>query len=567
MKLLISTTATQPNAVIPQACNSSFPVTCPEHRGGTFNKNASTTWNASRIYSLEIEHNLGNDATGDFGWDNVTLGLPGSLPGNITLSNQLVAGIINQDFYLANWGLRPQETNLTTMNNRYPSVIQNLKAWNYIPSKAWAYTAGAFYRSQVSKAGFASLTLGGYDSNRYVAHNTTFNFATDIARDLVVGIQSIKTNTTSKGLLDEPIQAFLDAGVPHIWLPRSSCEAFSSTFNLSYNATNGLYFVNESAHNALLAQNPNITFTLSNDLTRNSPSVNISLPYAAFDLTLTTDYPGIATNTRYFPLRQAQNESQYTLGRTFFQEAYVIADYERSHFSVHQTRFPDSQQQSLQAVAPLPGTGPISTTSSPSSLSTNGKIALSVIFPVTFTIILAILFLTRKRWLSRITKLRRTATERADGLIKVSEFHQNGFAPLSEAPCVSRTPPELHHSPRRGELDGGSQVLELRGSEAAKELEAALVYELSGSDAPMLVAEEGAPLDSTESLSGEHSDETEKDITEYVMEEGLPDAEFTQQADGNMEEKRQVSASVLESQGNIGVLKSTPAWIKRKSHS
>jgi len=43
------------------------------------------------------------------------------------------------------------------------------------------------------------------------------------------------------------------------------------------------------------------------------------LPYAAFDLV--ADYPLVIDSSRYFPLMRAANESQYTLGRTFLQEA------------------------------------------------------------------------------------------------------------------------------------------------------------------------------------------------------------------------------------------------------
>jgi len=64
---------------------------------------------------------------------------------------------------------------------------------------------------------------------------------------------------------------------------------------------------------------------------------SISLPYAAFDLKAT---PPIYPNaTYYFPIRRGENSSQYRLGRVFLQEAYIIADYERSQFSIHQARF------------------------------------------------------------------------------------------------------------------------------------------------------------------------------------------------------------------------------------
>ena len=519
VKLLISTTATQPNAVVPQACNSTLPATCPYDRGGLLNKNSSSTWKDAGLYSLSIEQNLGNRATGDFGWDNITFGLPGSQAGNIALPNQLVAGIVNKDFFLANWGIRPDETNLTTMNNRYPSVIENLKNSSYIPSKSWGYTAGAYYRSQVSKSGFASLTLGGFDSDRYVAHNTTFNFAADVARDLVVGIQSITANTTSQNLLGAPIKAFLDSGIPHIWLPEIACDAFQSAFNLTYNSTNGFYFVNDTVHSALLEQNPNITFTLTNDLTSKAPAINISLPYAAFDLALTTNYPGVTTNnTRYFPLRQAANESQYTLGRTFFQEAYIVADYERSKFSVHQALFPDSQQQSLQAIAPLPGTEPTNSTSTVPHLTTGAIAAISVTLPVTFLAILALLYFTRRRWLPRIRQWRKLEQPEESSQIQTPELHEDTITPPSEVSGLSKLPPEILGGEKTAELDDEAYIREVHGTDPAKELEAGLVYELPGSDVPSL-AEENRTMDTTRDSTAKDQTFTGQDITDCTKKE------------------------------------------------
>ena len=40
-----------------------------------------------------------------------------------------------------------------------------------------------------------------------------------------------------------------------------------------------------------------------------------------------------------------------TLGRAFLQEAYVVADYERSNFSVHQVAF-STQPQNIVAIYP-----------------------------------------------------------------------------------------------------------------------------------------------------------------------------------------------------------------------
>lgn len=45
---------------------------------------------------------------------------------------------------------------------------------------------------------------------------------------------------------------------------------------------------------------------------------------------------------RFFPLERAANSTQITLGRTFLQEAYFIADYERHNFTLAQRVWNDS---------------------------------------------------------------------------------------------------------------------------------------------------------------------------------------------------------------------------------
>jgi hypothetical protein len=71
-------------------------------------------------------------------------------------------------------------------------------------------------------------------------------------------------------------------------------------------------------HTYLKSMNPSITFSLSNTA---GESLDIVLPYAAFDLT--ASFPALANGrtTNYFPLRRAANDTQYTLGRVFLQEA------------------------------------------------------------------------------------------------------------------------------------------------------------------------------------------------------------------------------------------------------
>lgn len=174
-----------------------------------------------------------------------------------------------------------------------------------------------------SKGFLASLTFGGYDSSRIIPNNVPFFLAPDISRDLVVGLQSI-TSTRADGsavsLLSSKILTFIDSTLPYIIVSQETCLAFENVFGLMWNTSLDLYVVNDTLHHNLITHNPSFTFRIA-DSTNRGPTVDIVMPYASFDLSI--DHPLLPDNTNYFPLKCAQNSSQYTLGRTFLQEAYV----------------------------------------------------------------------------------------------------------------------------------------------------------------------------------------------------------------------------------------------------
>jgi len=111
--------------------------------------------------------------------------------------------------------------------------------------------------------------------------------------------------------------ALVDSTVPHMWLPQDACKAFEQAFGLIWDPVHSLYTVNDTAHKTLLQENPSVIFELSNS--NSGPSVNITLPYASFDLT--ANYPLVKSQTRFFPLQRGSDNSKYTLGRTFLQES------------------------------------------------------------------------------------------------------------------------------------------------------------------------------------------------------------------------------------------------------
>lgn len=215
-------------------------------------------------------------------------------------------------------GLRQNPSNLTNNDNTIPSLMWSLKNQSMIPSISYGYTAGAYYRGL--SGSLASLTLGGYDASRFTPNNVNFKFPQS-SRELSVALQAIEVTNTLQGtmsLLPSGIFTLIDSTIPDIWLPTSACTIFEAAFGLQYDPTRDRYLVNNTMHTQLLNLNPTLTFILGND-TSYTETTKITLPYSAFDLQASWPIYPIATN--YFPLRRAANNTQYTLGRAFLQEA------------------------------------------------------------------------------------------------------------------------------------------------------------------------------------------------------------------------------------------------------
>ncbi|KAI0439629.1 acid protease [Xylaria telfairii] len=336
VRAIVSTASPESFVVLSDyGCSTSVfeavPDNCAVSRGMLFNPNQSSSWHELGLFGINqdgvgLEANLGYSQRATFATEKLGLGLTGP-----SLDNQTIAGIATPEpFYLGLFGLNNQPVNFTSLGNfSSPSFLTTLKDNGVIPSLSWSYTAGAKYRL---KQVYGQLILSGYDTSRFVENSASFSMADDITRDLVVALQSISySGSTSATLLSDPIDIFIDSTDPNLWLPQDVCNAFETAFGLTLDNTTGLYLVNETYHNTLLNSDAEVTFRLS-DVSSGGEAVRIVLPYAAFDLT--AESPLVENTSYYFPLKRAANSTQYTLGRTFLQEAYLSADYERRVFNV-----------------------------------------------------------------------------------------------------------------------------------------------------------------------------------------------------------------------------------------
>ncbi|KAF9641502.1 putative peptidase aspartic protein [Lasiodiplodia theobromae] len=369
-----------------KSCLPKYGPDCPSSRGAEsfrgdppsgFQTDSSSTWSLLGIYGLKLEENLGfKDYRTTFGIDKVHLGFSGDTDA-IGVNNTLVVPFYDPNSWTGLLGMGDVNT---TLSDQKPikSLIQTLNDTGSIPSLSYGYTAGAHHRNpQVP----GSLVIGGYDQSRFQSPSASFTLASEQQRVLAVGLQSIYTNfsLTASSLqnLIKGHTSVIDSTVSHLWLPEDACNNFAAAFGLTYDERANYYLINDTMHEKLLDKNPTFTFIVGKgEVESQVGSVQIKLPYAAFDLSIR--YPAYGNKTgdekRYFPIRRANDSSQYTIGRVFLQEAYLRVDYERKNFSLAQATFSDNLPTAdIQTIHSIDWVAPTS-----SSLSGGAKAGIAI---------------------------------------------------------------------------------------------------------------------------------------------------------------------------------------------
>lgn len=149
------------------------------------------------------------------------------------------------------------------------------------------------------------MVLGGYDRAKLVANNITWSFNSQNTSDLTVQLKSLITTLNGgviTSLLPDSIPSFLDSSLKYIWLPEAASILFEKAFNLTWNSTSELYFLDNSQHEALVESSPDVIFTLGH-LTA-GVEVSIIVPYTAFDFV--AKLPFVEVPTRYLPLQTSK---------------------------------------------------------------------------------------------------------------------------------------------------------------------------------------------------------------------------------------------------------------------
>ncbi|KAI8276393.1 hypothetical protein K4K56_001130 [Colletotrichum sp. SAR 10_98] len=350
VNVLVSTSLSEFWVVGAGGCLAKEPL-CNSARGNVFTVTDSKSWDPLGGWQLGLDY-LGYGGNGDYGLDTLsTTTLAGDA---ISMDNIITASINSTDYYLGFLGLGITKGSFGNEIAESP-LTQAVKTYGWIPSYSYGYTAGACYKGTSGTP--CSVTLGGYDSSRFVPHNTEFSLdpSDGLPHALVRGIEvTVGEGKAVPGGWDSRTQilsnmttsfsAMIDSSTPYLWLPDAICDQFAAAFNLTYNNTFNLYTVTNEHHDN--------TDDFGHPLT--VPGVvNITITAAAFAQVLRYPFMDEAIKygdpaVPYFPLRRASNfTNTLIIGRSFLQEAYLITKYDSGVFSLHQAVFPEDAQTHL----------------------------------------------------------------------------------------------------------------------------------------------------------------------------------------------------------------------------
>jgi hypothetical protein len=210
--------------------------------------------------------------------------------------------------------------------------------------------------------------FGGYDASLRKYNDVDFKMEPDVKnRDLAVWVKSVNiigNGTDSNAripMMSTPFNALVDSAVTPFYLPPTICDSFAKYLDLKYNKTFGMYLINDTEHIRLEDQTPSMEIIISPEAS-GGKDVSILLPYPSLEQHFTHNYPNITSPwTRYFPIRPTTDQSQFTLGRVFLQEAYLIANYELRNFSLAQRDYSSDKPRIVTIRDPNhPATGDVS---------------------------------------------------------------------------------------------------------------------------------------------------------------------------------------------------------------
>ena len=224
--------------------------------------------------------------------------------------------------------------------------------------------------------------LGGYDKSRIEPGTTaTFELSgpTSPPAEMMVQVHDVrlKWNNGISTTFIESFPAILDSTYPHLYLPMKLCDWFEDKFEVAFDPQTEIYgYIKD--HTFPSTTIDNIAFSLK-DVAGSEVKSRIEFPVDAFYTNISWHWYS-TIEARILPIRRAQGDIAI-LGRTFFKEAYVSANFDMDvlAFNVSQAAFPKERVADIQTIHSTPVLVTRDGVSSPSSDLSAGQISGIVI--------------------------------------------------------------------------------------------------------------------------------------------------------------------------------------------
>jgi len=205
-----------------------------------------------------------------------------------------------------------------------------------------------------------SLVLGGYDGSRCLTDPIVSSFDTVQLRSIALNVSSggyayLHTDSAyvsdllrANGSTVNNIPVHPRPGVPHLYLPKDTCDAIASHLPVTYSSEFNLYLwdTEQQAYKDIVSSPHHLAFTFASD---NGDESTISVPFALLNLTLTS--PIVSSATQYFPCKPwTPDATGYTLGNAFLQSAFLAQNWQQNKLFLAQAPGPDFLSSSIQKI-------------------------------------------------------------------------------------------------------------------------------------------------------------------------------------------------------------------------
>lgn len=287
--------------------------------------------------------------------------------------------------------------------------------------------------------------------------------------DFVPGSGGRQSVTVSNQSQITTFPAIIDSTQPYLYLPSTICDRFQSLLGLTYDAEAELYILNSTQKDRISQTLQSIVIQISDTLEGKNVT-SFTFPAAAFEAY--ASWPFFPDPTPMFPIRRGGNT--FILGRTFLQEAYVIADFERRNFTVAQATFQDPVPRSN--LVPIYNATTAFNLEEPKSKFNRGAIAGIVLGTVIGLLIIAGLafYLLRRCMAKRAHSVGRKSSTTFDGdtlerrgTVNTVVSGQTAFSEMDGSTTTAAASPRPGHVRQISELSSESELGTRRGNTPA----------------------------------------------------------------------------------------------------